>query len=53
MADLQRDGTPCFAGLEHRQTEFERESIDDALMRADLACYEAKRTGRNRVRRAA
>ncbi|MEE2794339.1 MAG: GGDEF domain-containing protein, partial [Pseudomonadota bacterium] len=29
------------------------ESIDDALMRADLACYEAKRTGRNRVRRAA
>jgi diguanylate cyclase (GGDEF)-like protein len=29
------------------------EGLDDALMRADIACYEAKKTGRNRVRRAA
>ncbi|QYJ06408.1 GGDEF domain-containing protein [Qipengyuania flava] len=29
------------------------ESLDDALMRADIACYEAKNTGRNKVRRAA
>ena len=29
------------------------EGLDDALMRADIACYEAKNTGRNRVRRAA
>jgi diguanylate cyclase (GGDEF)-like protein len=29
------------------------ESLDDALLRADIACYEAKNTGRNRVRRAA
>lgn len=29
------------------------EGLDDALLRADAACYEAKNTGRNRVRRAA
>lgn len=29
------------------------EGLDDALQRADRACYEAKDTGRNRVRRAA
>lgn len=29
------------------------EGLDDALQRADLACYEAKSCGRNRVRRAA
>ena len=29
------------------------ESLDDALLRSDLACYEAKDKGRNRVRRAA
>lgn len=29
------------------------EGLDDALMRADSACYEAKNTGRNKVRRAA
>lgn len=29
------------------------ESLDDALLRADFACYEAKGKGRNRVRRAA
>lgn len=29
------------------------EALDDALQRADFACYEAKNTGRNRVRRAA
>ena len=29
------------------------ESLDDALLRSDIACYEAKGQGRNRVRRAA
>ena len=29
------------------------ESLDDALLRSDFACYEAKGQGRNRVRRAA
>ena len=29
------------------------EGLDDALQRADIACYEAKSCGRNRVRRAA
>ncbi|MEX0343127.1 MAG: diguanylate cyclase [Erythrobacter sp.] len=29
------------------------EGMDDALLRSDIACYEAKNTGRNRVRRAA
>ncbi|MBL4718844.1 MAG: diguanylate cyclase [Erythrobacter sp.] len=29
------------------------EGMDDALLRADIACYEAKNTGRNQVRRAA
>lgn len=29
------------------------EGLDDALLRADMACYEAKNTGRNRVHRTA
>ncbi|QPC97769.1 GGDEF domain-containing protein [Qipengyuania soli] len=29
------------------------ENLDDALLRSDIACYEAKDKGRNRVRRAA
>ncbi|MBX7482710.1 GGDEF domain-containing protein [Qipengyuania qiaonensis] len=68
IAEAAEDLRALIAGLQDRFTEqpgirisasigfsawLFGEVLDDALIRADIACYEAKKTGRNRVRRAA
>ncbi len=68
IAEAAEDLRNLIAALESRFTELSGirisasiglsawlfgEGIDDALMRSDVACYDAKKTGRNRVRRAA